>query len=78
MPTAIEEAYQEVLSGSPASIRAIARKWSVAPSTLSDRVNGAIGRREGHQMQQLLSPAQEEILVNWILEQERFGHASTH
>jgi transposase-like protein len=62
MPTAIEQAIDEVLSGCEASIRSVARKWGVASSTLSDRVKGGIGRQEGHQKQQLLSTAQEEML----------------
>jgi DDE superfamily endonuclease/Tc5 transposase DNA-binding domain/helix-turn-helix, Psq domain len=78
MPTAIDQAVDEVFSGCEISIRAVARKWGVASSTLSDRVNGGIGRQQGHEMQQTLSCAQEEILIKWIIEQERLGHAPTH
>jgi transposase-like protein len=78
MPTAIDQAVDEVFSGCEISIRAVARKWGVAPSTLSDRVNGGIGRQQGHEIQQTLSCAQEEILIKWIIEQERLRHAPTH
>ena len=78
MPTAIDQAVDEVFSGCEISIRAVARKWGVASSTLSNRVNEVIGRQQGYEMQQALSAAREEMLVKWIIGQERLGHAPTH
>jgi Tc5 transposase DNA-binding domain len=78
MSSNIEEAVQHVFSSRRHTIRPTARAWNVSSSTLSRRINGGCTRREGHSSQQLLSPVQEEILVSWILEQERLGYAPTH
>jgi Tc5 transposase DNA-binding domain len=78
MSSNIEQAIEHVFLSRKHSIRPTARAWDGSSSTLSRRINGGCTRREGHSGQQLLSPAQEKILVSWILEQERLGHAPTH
>jgi Tc5 transposase DNA-binding domain len=78
MSSNIEQFIEHVFSSRRHSIRPTARAWDVSSSTLSRRIKGGCTRREGHSGQQLLSPAQEKILVSWILEQERLGHAPTH
>ena len=52
------------------SIRAAARAHNVNYRTLARRAQGGISRREARVEQQLLSGAQEEILVQWILDLE--------
>ena len=74
----MDQALQDVKSSKFSSVRSTAHAWEVAPSTLSHRVNGRVGRRESHSSQQILTPVQEKMLVNWILEQERLGHCPTH
>lgn len=78
MPSNIEEAVQGVIRANLPSIRATALAWDVNRSTLTRRLNGGVSRSEGHAKQQILSITQERMLVNWILEQERLGHASTY
>jgi Tc5 transposase DNA-binding domain len=60
------------------SIRATALAYGVDRTTLTWRLNGGFQRNKGHTSQQLLSPGQEDILVTWVLEQERLGHAPMH
>lgn len=55
------------------SIRNTARLYEVPPSTLTDRWNGTPTRKEGHAHEQLLTPAQEEVLVEWIKVMGRRG-----
>jgi Tc5 transposase DNA-binding domain len=78
MSSTIDEAVDYTLSKPTALIKPTARAFDVAPRTLSRRLNGGLTRQEGHSSQQILSASQEKMLVNWILEQERLGHASTH
>ena len=48
------------------SIRKTAAEFNVPRSTLTDRWNGTPTHREGHVHELLLTPAQEEVLVEWI------------
>jgi hypothetical protein len=48
------------------SIRQTAILYEVPRSTLTDRWNGTLTRKEGHAHELLLTPAQEEVLVDWI------------
>jgi Tc5 transposase DNA-binding domain len=74
----IEQAVEGAISSDLSSIRATALVWSVPRTKLSRRLDGGVSRMEGHSSQQPLSPTQEKMLVKWILEQERLGHALTH
>jgi helix-turn-helix, Psq domain len=60
------------------SLRAAARAYGVALTTLARRRDQGINRRTGQAARQLLSPEQEDLLVKWILTLERDGHALTH
>ncbi|KAI9799451.1 MAG: hypothetical protein M1825_004551 [Sarcosagium campestre] len=47
-------------------INTAAREFNVPRSTLQLRLRGIKSRSDGHEMQQTLSPAQEEALIQWI------------
>jgi hypothetical protein len=78
MPSAMDQAIDSVERAEFRSIRATALAYGVDRSTLVRRLNGGFQRNEGHASQQLLSPGQEGMLITWVLEQERLGHAPTH
>jgi len=61
-----------------ASIRATSRAWGIPLTTLARRIRGGVGRRQGQADTQLLTPKQEDMLAEWVLEQEKLGHAPTH
>ncbi|KAF5356505.1 hypothetical protein D9757_014230 [Collybiopsis confluens] len=66
-------------SGALLSIRAAANKYEVARSTtLQDRHYGRLNRVDAHAHQQKLTPAQEDILVQWVKEQGRRGVPLSH
>ena len=48
------------------SLREAAKLYNVSRGTLTDRYNGVRTRAEAHEHEQLLSAAQEEVLVAWI------------
>jgi hypothetical protein len=60
------------------SVRATALAHGVDRTTLVRRLNEGLQPNQGHASQQLLSPRQEDMLITWVLEQERPGHAPTH
>src|SRR5665213_2091485 len=60
------------------SIRAAAKAHDVHRSTLTRRMQGIPSKKIARQEQQLLSGQQEELLVNWIIDLDRTGHAPTH
>ena len=78
MPSTMDQAIDSVERAELRSIRATALAYGVDRTTLTRRLNGGFQRTKGHTSQQLLSPGQEDILVTWVLEQERLGHAPTH
>jgi hypothetical protein len=78
MSSTIEKAIESVERAELRSIRATALAYDVHRNTLTRRLNGGYTCSQGHSGQQLLSIGQEEMLVDWILEQERLGHAPTH
>jgi hypothetical protein len=78
MSSTIDKAIESVKRAELRSIRATALAYDVNRSTLTRRLDGGFTRSQGHLKQQLLSIEQEEMLVMWILEQERLGHALTH
>jgi hypothetical protein len=55
------------------SVRFATRKENVAPSTLQDRVSGGGTRQKSHEKRQVLSPAQESVLLRWIKDMEKIG-----
>lgn len=60
------------------SVAAAARAFNVPRSTLRDRIDGRTNRRESHQHEQRLTARQEEMLANWIIEQDFQGLSPTH
>jgi Tc5 transposase DNA-binding domain len=78
MSSPIDQAIKSVERAELSSIRATAAAFSVNRTTLTQRLNRGYQRNNGHTSQQLLSPRQEDMLVKWVLEQERLGHAPTH
>jgi hypothetical protein len=66
-------ALAEIKEGAP--IRAVARKYGLARSTLQDRLRGALPKSKGHVEDQRLSPEQESLLADWILHEEDYGRA---
>jgi len=49
-------------------VRKIARSHGVPNSTLQDRINGAVSKKEANQAKQRLSPSEEDTLRDWMLE----------
>jgi hypothetical protein len=74
----LEVAIAEYNRGLFKSIRACARAHGVHDRTLSYRLAGKPSRREARSEQQLLAPEQEELLVRWLLDAEKVGHAFNH
>jgi hypothetical protein len=75
---AIQLAIADFTSGVFPSIRATARAHHLPESTLRSRINGGRSRRTAHEFQQRLTSAQEEFLVDWILEEDAQGRAPSH
>jgi hypothetical protein len=74
----MDKAIESVERAELRSVRATALAYNVNRSTLARRLDGGFTRSQGHTKQQLLSVGQEKMLIIWILEQERLGHAPTH
>ena len=64
----IQAASDALENGEFPSIRAAAEAYGLDHSTLSRRLRGGRTRREAREEQQLLSPAQEEVLKRWIVD----------
>jgi hypothetical protein len=78
MPSVMDQVMDSVERVEFRSIRATALAYSVDRSTLVQRLNKGFQHNEGHASQQLLSSRQEGMLITWVLEQERLGHAPMH
>lgn len=74
----IQTALAEFESGVYESLRATARAYGVAETTLRDRRRGATNRRAAHHHQQRLSPPQEDFLVQWILDEDTRMQPPSH
>ena len=76
---AIEEALEALRSGEYTSIRATARAYGLIELTLRRRYHGQTTTRQiAHQPQQLLTPAQEDLTVTWMLQCKEFKHPVTY
>jgi hypothetical protein len=75
---AIDKALKGLADKKFLSIRAAAKFHGVDKRTLTRRKNGGNTRRNARVKQQLLTALQEELLVRWILDLDRCGHAPTH
>lgn len=74
----IELALHGYRTGRFPSLNAAARAYKLVPSTLKYRNKKNINRRDSHTQQQLLSPAQEDYLIRWIVNTQTVGTALTH
>jgi hypothetical protein len=74
----ISQAIDAYRSGQFNSIRKCAAAFGVKHNTLSRHIRGSKSRRTAHIDQQLLSPDQEDSLVEWILHLEASGNAVNH
>ncbi|GAW09695.1 DDE-domain-containing partial [Lentinula edodes] len=77
-PQSKEEAIQSAMqaiesSNGELSVRKAAKAYGVHPATLQRRVHGGKSRSKAHAHQQNLSPAQEDLLVEWIKVQGQRG-----
>ncbi|KAJ4488693.1 hypothetical protein C8J55DRAFT_486935 [Lentinula edodes] len=55
------------------SVRGVAKAYDVSHTTLQRRINSGMSQAEAHAHEQNLSPAQEEILLEWIKVQGHHG-----
>ena len=67
----ITQALEEIRAG--ARIKPTARKYGVARSTLQGRLRGALPMSQARQIDQKLSPDQEDFLTQWVLHEEASG-----
>ena len=65
-------------TGKYKSRREAARAHGISPSTFNARANGGRSIAEAHQTRQLLTPAQEEGLVNHIKLMDAMGYPLSH
>ena len=75
--TAIFQAISDFNTGVYRSVRAAARAYNIPRSTLQHRLAGTTTSAISHHDQQRLSPAQEEFLTEWILEEGARGYPPT-
>ena len=58
------------------SMRKVAKQYGIPKSSLHDRVNGKMTRKEEHQRRQKLSPQEELTIVNWLHRLQAWGWPS--
>jgi transposase-like protein len=75
MPPSKESLYAPAIAEieEGASIRAVARKYGLARTTLQDRLRGAQPKAKSRELDQHLSPEQEYSLGHWILHEDASG-----
>jgi hypothetical protein len=69
---------QDLDSGVFPSLRQAAAAYNIDHGTLSRRRRGQRSRVEAHVYEQKLTPELEGMLVQWLIEAERSGHAFNH
>jgi hypothetical protein len=75
---AIAGAIQSLSTNQYPSIRAAAAAFDVDRRTLTRRLRGGLTHTQAAQPSLLLSPEQERLLIQWILDLERAGHPPSH
>jgi hypothetical protein len=70
----IAAALEELADSWKTSLRAVEKKYCVSRRTLQHRQTGGISKQEARCSQQLLSAAQEKLLVSWTLTFEAEGN----
>ena len=80
--TQIQQAYDYWLSTrdqeDPPSLHKVAESHNVAYSTLRDRKNGAISKKEANQAMQKLTPVEEDVIALWVTTLATWGSLPTH
>ena len=66
----------EACKSNQKSMRKVAKQYGVPKSSLHDRVNGKMTRKEEHQRRQKLSPQEELAIVNWLHRLQAWGWPS--
>jgi hypothetical protein len=74
----IQAAIGDYNAGVYTSLRAVAKAYHVPRSTLQGRLGGASNSALSHQHQQRLTPAQEDFLVDWILDEDARACPPSH
>jgi 4-hydroxybenzoate polyprenyltransferase len=69
----IQKALADFKSGKISSLRAAATAYGVPKSTLSNRLHGSQPHAIAHEAHQRLTPDQEVLLVDWILDLDSLG-----
>jgi hypothetical protein len=75
---AIQSAISDLNTGLYSSQRAAAKAYGIPLSTLHGRLRGATSSALSHQHQQRLTPAQEDFLVDWILDEDARACPPSH
>src|SRR3978361_1339368 len=76
---AVQQAIRALLTRDFTSIRAAAKHYNIAESTLRGRIHGRHSPNPlSHERLQRLSNNQEELLVDWILEEDARGFPLSH
>ena len=80
--TRIQQAYNYWLSTrdqeDPPSLHKVAESHNVAYSTLRDRKNGSISKKEANQAMQKLTPVEEDVIALWVTTLATWGSLPTH
>ena len=66
----------EACKSNQKSMRKVAKQYGIPKSSLHDRVNGKMTRKEEHQRRQKLSPQEELAIVNWLHRLQAWGWSS--
>ena len=74
----IELAISDLKNGRICSIREAARMYTVARTTLQDRMNGVPYRQIIHSNGHKLTQSEEDSLVKWVLDLDRRGLPPRH
>lgn len=74
----IQLAIEAFENGEYASVQAAARAYNVPRSTMQARMQGRTNRRRSHESKQRLTQRQEQLLSEWILEQDFQGQSPSH
>lgn len=75
---AVDAASEDLSTCKYRSTRAAAAAHGLSHATLTRRLREGKSRGAGHEFQQLLSSTQEDMVVQWVLDLERQGHAPPH
>jgi hypothetical protein len=75
---AIQSAIADLESGVFTSQHKAANAYNTSPSTLRGRLAGQQPHAKAHQLQQRLTPEQENFVAEWVLEEDSRAQPPTH